>query len=405
MRTSSKSLIASLLLLITVGAYADSYKAANPVPEARVSPVKAPETRVSVMAYNLENLFDTFDDFDYLENVLAGIDKNDEEYTPVSFKETSQKIIDKCNATPSRYRQKCFKTDWTNEQLKEKMFRLSKAILQKNNGMGPDILVMSEVENIHVLEQLNSDYLRQAGYREPVLIEGPDKRGIDVAILSRFQLVDKPLLSDADLSDNHIRVDEVRYGHNAKLHELKFVEGLYDLPAKEVRPTRGILEASFKLPHNEELTVLAVHFPSQGHPLGSRRQAMDKVNSILASKPASEKVITAGDFNITSLEQRENNFYSEWASQWDISHKVGCGECEGTYYYHRKTQWSFLDVIMFSQNLRSGSMTYDASSVEVPHASTFQVNRFGSPSRFNSGKYPDGVSDHWPIYAELKIAN
>jgi len=52
-----------------------------------------------------------------------------------------------------------------------------------------DILALQEVENLEVLQRFNSDYLGGL-YEEIVLVEGNDPRGIDVAVLSKFPLLD-----------------------------------------------------------------------------------------------------------------------------------------------------------------------------------------------------------------------
>ena len=57
------------------------------------------------------------------------------------------------------------------------MKNLSEVILYKS----PDILILQEVENIDVLEQLQKKYLLSSGYNHARLVEGKDKRGIDVA--------------------------------------------------------------------------------------------------------------------------------------------------------------------------------------------------------------------------------
>ena len=122
---------------------------AHPAPDA---PCK--EGEIMLMQYNVENLFDAEHD--------AG--KDDEEFTPAG-------------------RQK-----WTAEKLAAKMAQLAKAIRWVNGGRGPDILALQEVENIDVLKQLVAGHLHDLGYGDPVLVEGPDARGIDVALVSRFPL-------------------------------------------------------------------------------------------------------------------------------------------------------------------------------------------------------------------------
>src|SRR5215216_465145 len=65
-------------------------------------------------SWNLENLFDTKDDPSV---------KGDEEYTPESAKH------------------------WTKERLDIKLTNLAKVISKMNDGKGPDVLGLCEVEN------------------------------------------------------------------------------------------------------------------------------------------------------------------------------------------------------------------------------------------------------------------
>ena len=97
------------------------------------------------MAYNLENLFDEVNDGIRNETIIA------------------PKI------------------------LSSKLVQISKGILQIQNK-GPDILIVSEVENLRVLKKLN-EQLKTAKYQTVELLDGDDERGIDVGIMSRFPLI------------------------------------------------------------------------------------------------------------------------------------------------------------------------------------------------------------------------
>src|SRR6188508_2810121 len=74
-----------------------------------------------VGSWNLENLFDTKDDPSV---------KGDEDYTPESAKH------------------------WTKERLDIKLKNLAKVISKMNDGKGPDILGVCEVENRDVIQML-----------------------------------------------------------------------------------------------------------------------------------------------------------------------------------------------------------------------------------------------------------
>jgi len=68
--------------------------------------------------WNTENLFDTVDDPEI----------NDEAFLPAG------------------------EMEWTDDRLDKKMYNLSRVIRMLNNGNGPDVLGVSEVENKEVLE-------------------------------------------------------------------------------------------------------------------------------------------------------------------------------------------------------------------------------------------------------------
>lgn len=103
--------------------------------------------------YNLENLFDIYDD----------PAKNDEQYLP----EGSNK--------------------WTKEKYDHKVHNMAKVIAEMGsaNGRFHTVLGVSEIENRLVLEDLVSDpQIARANY-QIVHYDGPDRRGVDVALLYR----------------------------------------------------------------------------------------------------------------------------------------------------------------------------------------------------------------------------
>jgi len=106
------------------------------------------------MTYNVENLLDTTHD--------EG--KDDYTFLPLKLKKTHPECLAACKKNQSPYREKeCLETDWSDEILETKLTRLAESIGQINNGQGPDIQILEEVENLHVLNML-ADHLPAAAY-------------------------------------------------------------------------------------------------------------------------------------------------------------------------------------------------------------------------------------------------
>ena len=326
---------------------------------------------ISIMTYNVENLFDTQHD--------EG--KNDYAYLPLSLK-SNPKHIAECNKMEvERYKNSCLKNDWSEQALQEKMKRLAATILQVNNGKGADLVILQEVENLAVLNRLNREHLQAASYTQAILIDGPDKRGIDIAFLSRL-----PLKSPAIL------------------HKINY-KGKNKDDTKWMNLSRGILEATFSLPDGTPLTVFGVHLPSLRNPSYWRQQAIEHLNRLKAKVPKSHIIIAGGDLNISKTEDRKNRLYKKHLSKsWLVSHQIGCKDCKGTEYYHRNRQWSFLDALLFDKRLQGheSMWTVDSKSIAIANKNIFQTSRFFTPARF-SATSPVGVSDHWPLYARLKV--
>lgn len=333
------------------------------------------EQRVSLLTYNVENLFDTVHD--------QG--KDDFAYLPLAVKKAHPEYLATCaKITVQAWRDECEKTDWTDAKLEEKLTRLADVIGQINDGRGPDILLLDEVENRHAVEMLNAR-LGKSAYQTRVLLEGWDERGIDTAVLSRLPQWDKPIL-----------------------HKVPYQNENGDSSDKTGK-TRGILEVRLLLPDGQKASVFAVHFPSGGGPGYLRRQAADYLAVLKQQLPSDVLPIVGGDFNINAGEEKEHGYIANnLASTWNVSHLIGCSDCKGSYYYHTLRQWSFFDIFLFPMEMTEDGFNgwkVDPASIRLAHQSRYQVNKWGSPARFEDGKYAEGVSDHWPLYAEIYLSH
>ncbi len=318
---------------------------------------------VTIMTFNVENLFDNVDD--------PG--KVDETYLAVGDKQSAEHIAGCEQIERERWRDQCLYWDWSDEIVAKKLSVVADVILQVNDGRGPDIVALQEVENLRILDRLRREYLAKADYRAPILIEGNDTRGIDVAFLTRLALAEAP-----------------------ELHTIPF--GGID-PA-EAADTRGILEATFELPGGGLLTGYAVHFPAPYHPTEMREAAYRHLNRLRAALPDDRPAFAAGDFNTTSAEDREKSMLERFARPgWIVVHEHGCRRCKGTSYFPPRDDWSFLDMILWSPaTARGEKATWQkrADSVAIANRIAAQVRKDGTPARFEmpGGR---GVSDHWPL--------
>ena len=156
--------------------------------------------------YNQENLFDyTHDE-----------GKNDYDFTPDgSYK-------------------------WNKMKYESKLRNMSKVLSEMGTDVLPNvgcaIIGLSEVENAHVLDDLTAQPALAARNYKYVHIEGPDRRGIDCALLYNPKMF--------------------------KIRNTKLVPYVYELPNDSNRATRGFLTVSGTLA-NEHVTVVVCHWPSR----------------------------------------------------------------------------------------------------------------------------------------------
>ncbi len=322
---------------------------------------------ITIMTFNVENLFDTSDD--------PG--KDDSTYLPLSTKQNDAHRAH-CNELPvERWRDQCLNYDWNATALEAKFAALARAILQFSGGRGPDILVLQEVENLSVLEALRTGSLAAAAYRPAVLIEGADARGIDVAFLSRLEPAQQPVLHPVA----HPGIEQSR-----------------------TDDTRGILEATFILPDGSLLTGYAVHFPAPYHPREMREQAYAALNSLLNGLPDGRLAFAAGDFNTTSREDTEHYLLDRLVRpDWVVAHETGCADCPGTYYYPPADSWSFLDMILWARPRGSEKTTWQLreGSAQLVNSAPGQTSDSGTPERFELPA-GTGISDHWPLLVTIE---
>lgn len=335
-----------LLLLCSLAVFAQQ----SPKPEkAKIA---------AIGFYNLENLFDTLDTPDVL----------DEEFTPNGA------------------------NHWIGKYYWEKLERMADVISQLGTALTPDgvaLLGVAEVENITVLQDLvKEDKLKDRKYRI-VHYDSPDDRGIDVGLLYNPKYFDV-------VSSRSVKVD------------------LTPLGGKD---TRDILYVSgyFK---GEPMHVMVGHWPSRrggeeaSEPFRKKAASVCKMlaDSVRAIDPAA-KIVVMGDLNddptnasITQVlmskgkksEVFENNFFSPFYEFY----KKGLGTMAW------RDAWGLFDQIMLSFQMvndnGSGFRFYKAEVFNKKFLQQTSGNFRGYPFRtFVGSDYIGGYSDHFPVCVYL----
>ena len=331
---------------------------------------------VSVRSYNVENLFDTEHD--------EG--KTDWTYLPLSVKKNNPQVWAYCRTLPvESWRNECFNLDWNDKVLNVKIQNIAKVLRAVNQGKGADVIVVEEVENKKVLKMLVDLGLAGMGYKYISLIEGPDERGIDVGVISRYPIIKE------------------------KLHLIN----LRGTSGKSA--TRGILEVDIKI-NNKIMTVFGNHWPSQGSKTDTRLRASEVLLD-KASKAIGDMVVAVGDFN-TVDEDMPHPF------DMNILPVFDCAETKAREFrthlhpgtnWHRG-EWSSLDRIFVLKESQIKAKSFKPlwnkfeiindvfvlKEINWRDYSTGRTEVHVVPNRFDPVK-KTGFSDHLGIYMEFAL--
>lgn len=303
------------------------------------------------MTWNVENLYDALDD----------PKKLDDSYLPLDLKKKIPNHFKECKKLSAKsWQAQCSDWDWNDEVVNVKLRKLAEVILAVDSGNGPDFLALQEIENIQMLQRLIDEHLPNKNYKA-FLIENNDVRGIDVGVITRLPVLEKPKL---------------------------FALG----------GSRPALQLTVELPDKNKLSVSVVHFPIATSPFEKRLQ---KLRALTAAE-ADGLQILLGDFNFPRHEMDDNNIaLVELLPRWVPVH-LYCTACLGSTYENYTQSWSFLDMILINQNFFSATApwTVDVDSFKLHNPVSFQTNRYGSPADFEL-PWLSGVSDHWPLLIRL----
>lgn len=310
--------------------------------------------------YNFENLFDTTDD----------PEKLDEEFTP-----TGKRL-------------------WTEAIYHEKLQNLARVVSELGTELSPDglaILGVAEVENRKVLE----DFVQQEQVRDRhyqiVHYESPDRRGIDVALLyqSKYYKVTEsravPLMIYND------------QGERVYTRDILLVGGNFD---------------------GDPLYVLVNHWPSRSGGESATRDyrhagalRCKQISDSLSTVNPAAKVIIMGDLNDDPVSPSVKKVLR---AQSEIDKVKAKGFYNPMYDLYRKgigtlayrDAWSLFDQILLNYPIVDpGTAGYHYYRVHIynPNYLIQKKGQYrGYPFRtFDFDNYMGGYSDHFPVYVYL----
>lgn len=319
-------------------------------------------TVYAVGFYNLENLFDTCHD--------EG--KNDYEYLPTGANK------------------------WTGMKYSHKLRNMSRVLSE----MGTDVLAnvgcsfigVSEVENAKALTDLCNQEPLKARNFQFAHIEGPDRRGVDCALL-----------------------------YNPALFQVDSMYLVPYVPEEEkdsTFKTRGYFTVCGRLA-GEPVSVVVCHWPSRFSTSYYREVAGRQTKAVvddLRRKNPEMKVFVMGDLNDdpinTSVTQGlrgkanvdevgDDDMYNPW-------YNVLAKEGRGTLSY--QGSWNLFDQILLSSNLINKNKERNYESLKYWKNQIFRRDYLfqqdgqykGSPKRTHAGGvWLDGYSDHLPTVVYL----
>ncbi|GGD51780.1 endonuclease/exonuclease/phosphatase family protein [Muriicola marianensis] len=307
--------------------------------------------------YNLENLFDTIDD----PKVM------DDDFTPGGD------------------------YHWDSTRYEEKILRLAQAIrdIGSKTGYGPpDILGVCEAENYRVLSDLVSHELLRTFDYGIIHRDGPDERGIDVALLYR----------KASFSPVSMKWHPLLIRNEERFREF----------TRDQLVVHGYMDG---LP----IYLLVNHWPSRrGGEMRSRPyriaaaelnlEIMDSIRTI-SPEPI---FIAMGDFNDNPTDYTFRKVLrvkkdSDSIQSGDLYNPMTVLFRKGMGSLAYRDSWSLFDQIYMSGNLAKpeSPLRFWKAGIHNPDFLTQRRGRFkGYPFRsFTSGNYTGGYSDHFPVYA------
>ena len=320
--------------------------------------------------YNLENLFDIYDD----------PAKNDEEYLPNG------------------------KNEWTEVKYNKKLHNMATVIkaMHDDNGRWHTILGISEIENRLVIEDLIYQPEIEAANYQIVHYDGPDRRGVDVALLYKPEQF------------SYITSESIPFNFENTKVEISLTPAEQDyFRTRDILMVRGTIDG-------EMFAFFVTHTPSRvGGKGGDLRSRCAEIIYNRARELEEEfpgiKIVVMGDMNDDPF----NDSMAVWLHGRETIEEMKPEDFFNPYYRMLKDGygtlcyqgvWSIFDQELVNYNLAKAPQgglriipivkgKYYGRVFKKPFMTTQKGQYKGYPFRtFSNGAFINGYSDHYPTY-------
>lgn len=281
---------------------------------------------------------------------------------------------------------------WNSAIVNAKIKQLASVISALNEGRGPDILGVCEVENVTVLELLLEALNPLRRSYEILHTNSDDQRGIDIAFI----------------------IDSDKYSHDNIVFSHEVVKR---------SATRDLVQVNLTTEKGNELILIGNHWPSR---LAGQYESepyriiaaetlsywMERIADIKGKDAA---VLVMGDFNdephsrsmtdyALSSGNRKRVVYARNPMLYNLMWPLMGSNTAS--YYHGGTP-VMLDQFLANKAMvkTTARLAVDETATSVIKPEAMTTGRYGTPKRFgrpSKSHDADGFSDHFPICTILK---
>ena len=315
---------------------------------------------LTALHWNTENLFDSDDD---------PANPGDDEFLPHTFKL------------------------WTSERYALKLDHLTEVL----SPLKADFITLSEVENRRVLRDLAERIEKATGLRYPYIIhrDGPDHRGIDVAIISQHAAVSTnwitPVPEQRDVLFADFEIDGAPLMLCVNHWKSHFGSAHETLPQRmqQAKAVRAEVDARLTVAPDAAIVVM-----------GDFNDNYEAATLVLGLKSITDRPAV--------LKSRSENYL------YNLHDGLRRGR-DGTYYSWYGFSWCTFDSISVSPGMLDEARQARAGWQVAPKSYRVYkparvVGERGRPNSFrrlrdrdtNELKYQEGYSDHYPVVVTLR---